>query len=95
LNNRLPFSNKVARTTGAWSGMGEATAEAIAAVVLAEVRKDAMKAAATEKLAAAGHKAFAVRCDVSDDADVAAMSRAVEDRPVKGNGGLKQTERER
>ena len=29
--------------------------------------------AAAEKLLAAGHKALAVRCDVSDDAQVAAM----------------------
>jgi NAD(P)-dependent dehydrogenase (short-subunit alcohol dehydrogenase family) len=56
--------------------MGLATAkgfaEAGAAVMLADVHEDAVQAAARE-LAAAGHKAIAVRCDVSDDAQVAAM----------------------
>ena len=56
--------------------MGLATAnafaEAGAAVVLADFKEDGVKAAA-EKLVAAGHKAIAVRCDVSDDAQVAAM----------------------
>src|SRR3954452_5428913 len=72
----LDFSGKVALITGAASGMGLATArafaEAGAAVVLADFKEDAVKAAA-EELAAAGHKALAVRCDVSDDAQVAAM----------------------
>jgi NAD(P)-dependent dehydrogenase (short-subunit alcohol dehydrogenase family) len=81
MNNPLDFSGKVALVTGAASGMGLATArafaEAGAAVVLADFKEDAVKAAA-EKLAAAGHKALAVRCDVSDDAQVAAMvDRAV------------------
>jgi NAD(P)-dependent dehydrogenase (short-subunit alcohol dehydrogenase family) len=81
MNNRLDFSGKVALVTGAAAGMGLATvqafAEAGAAVVLADFKEDAVKAAA-EKLAAAGHKAIAVRCDVSDDAQVAAMvDRAV------------------
>jgi NAD(P)-dependent dehydrogenase (short-subunit alcohol dehydrogenase family) len=81
MNNPLDFSGKVALVTGAASGMGLATArafaEAGAAVVLADFKEDAVKAAA-EKLAAAGHKALAVRCDVSDDAQMAAMmDRAV------------------
>src|SRR5256886_16831821 len=55
----------------------KASAEAGAAVVLADFRKDAVKAKA-KKLIAAGHKAIAIRCDVSDDAQVAAMvERAV------------------
>ena len=70
------FDNKVALVTGAGSGTGlaaaQAFAEAGAAVVLADVREDAVKAEA-EKLVAAGHKAIAVQCDVSDDAQVAAM----------------------
>ena len=41
--------------------------ETIAAVVLADYKEDAVKAAA-RKLAAAGQKAIAVKCDVSDDA---------------------------
>ena len=74
--NPLDFSGKVAVVTGAASGMGLATAQAFAqsgaAVVLADFKEDAVKAEA-EKLVAAGHKALAVRCDVSDDAEVAAM----------------------
>jgi NAD(P)-dependent dehydrogenase (short-subunit alcohol dehydrogenase family) len=50
----------------------QAFAEAGAAVVLADFKEDAVKAAA-QKLVTAGHKALAVRCDVSDDAQVAAM----------------------
>ena len=62
--------------TGAASGMGLATAQAFAkagaAVVLADFREDAVNAEA-QKLVAAGHRALAVRCDVSDDSQVAAM----------------------
>src|SRR3954465_4621432 len=81
MSNPLDFSGKVALVTGAASGMGLATArafaEAGAAVVLADFKEDAVRAAA-EKLVTAGHKAIAVRCDVSDDAQVAAMvARAV------------------
>lgn len=77
----LSFENKVALVTGAASGMGLATvrafAEAGAAVVLADFREDMVKAEA-QKLAGDGHKAIAVRCDVRDDAQVAAMvERAV------------------
>ncbi|MEZ5364263.1 MAG: SDR family oxidoreductase [Bryobacterales bacterium] len=77
----ISFENKVALVTGASSGMGLATArafaEAGAAVVLADVREEALRAE-TAKLSAAGHKVMAVLCDVSDDAQVAAMvQRAV------------------
>jgi NAD(P)-dependent dehydrogenase (short-subunit alcohol dehydrogenase family) len=72
----LSFENKVALVTGAASGMGLATARAFAdagaAVLLADFREDAVKAEA-QKLVIVGHKAIAVRCDVSDDAQVAAM----------------------
>jgi len=72
----LSFENKVALVTGAASGMGLATAQAFAeagaAVVLADFREDAAKSEA-QKLGAAGHKVLAVRCDVSDDAQVLAM----------------------
>jgi NAD(P)-dependent dehydrogenase (short-subunit alcohol dehydrogenase family) len=76
MTNPLDFSGKVALVTGAASGMGLATAQAFAeagaAVALADFKEDAVKVAA-QKLVAAGHKALAVRCDVSDDAQVAAM----------------------
>src|SRR3954451_24662643 len=80
-NNVLDFTGKVALVTGASSGMGLATAQAFAAagaaVVLADVREDLVKAEA-QKLVAAGQKAIAVLCDVSDDEQVAAMvDRAV------------------
>ena len=70
MNNPLDYGGKVALVTGAAAGMGLATArafaEAGAAVVLADFQADAVKAAA-EKLIGEGHKALAVRCDVSDD----------------------------
>jgi NAD(P)-dependent dehydrogenase (short-subunit alcohol dehydrogenase family) len=72
----LTFENKVALVTGAASGMGLATAKAFAeagaAVVLADFKEEAVTVEA-QKLAAAGHKAIAIRCDVSDDDQVAAM----------------------
>jgi NAD(P)-dependent dehydrogenase (short-subunit alcohol dehydrogenase family) len=70
------FLNKVALVTGAASGMGLATArafaEAGAAVVLADYRHDQVDAEA-KKFTTAGYKAIAIGCDVSDDAQVAAM----------------------
>src|SRR3954471_8457346 len=72
----LSFQNTGALVTGAAAGMGLATArafgEAGAAVVLADFKEDAVTAEA-RKLVAAGHKVIAVRCDVSDDAQVEAM----------------------
>lgn len=76
MSNPLDFSGKVALVTGAASGMGLATAKAFAAagaaVVMADFREDAVKAEA-QKLAAAGHKVIAVRCDVSDETQVEQM----------------------
>jgi NAD(P)-dependent dehydrogenase (short-subunit alcohol dehydrogenase family) len=70
------FNDKVGLVTGAASGMGLATArafaEAGAAVTLADVNEDAVRSAA-EELVAAGRKAIAVRCDVADEDEVAAM----------------------
>jgi NAD(P)-dependent dehydrogenase (short-subunit alcohol dehydrogenase family) len=70
------FKDKVALVTGAASGIGLATArafaEAGAAVALADLHENAVRAAA-EELVSAGHKAIAVRCNVADEAEVTAM----------------------
>ena len=69
----ISFENKVALVTGAASGLGLATAKAFAesgaSVVLADWNEEAAHSAAKE-LAAQGHKTLAIRCDVSDDAQV-------------------------
>ena len=70
------FEGQVALVTGAGSGLGLATArafaEAGASVVLADWNEDAARSAAND-LASKGHKTMAIRCDVSDDAQVEAM----------------------
>jgi len=72
----ISFENKVALVTGAASGLGLATAKAFAeagaSVVLADWHQEAAQSAAKE-LANKGHKTLAVRCDVSDDAQVEAI----------------------
>ncbi|GJE02183.1 SDR family NAD(P)-dependent oxidoreductase [Methylobacterium isbiliense] len=78
----LSFDNKVALVTGAAMGMGLATArlfaDAGAAVVLADRDEDAL-GTAVAGLEGDGRKVLGVRCDVSDEAEVAAMvRRAVE-----------------
>ena len=69
----ISFKNKVALVTGAASGLGLATATAFAesgaAVVLADWNDTSVRSAA-EELKAKGYQALAVRCDVSDDAQV-------------------------
>ena len=76
MNPIYDFHGQVALVTGASSGMGLDTARAFAAagaaVVLADINEDALRTAADE-LTAAGHQALAVTCDVSDEAQVAAL----------------------
>jgi NAD(P)-dependent dehydrogenase (short-subunit alcohol dehydrogenase family) len=72
----LFLKNKVALVTGAGSGTGLAAAQAFAvegaAVALVDINESAVRTAA-ERLVAAGHKAIAIRCDVTDEAQVKAM----------------------
>jgi len=72
----ISFENKVALVTGAGSGLGLATAKAFAesgaSVALADWNEKAVRSA-TEELAAQGHKALAIHCDVADDGQVEAM----------------------
>jgi len=70
------FTGQVALVTGGSSGMGLATARAFAdagaAVVIADVNESTLRVA-TEDLSAGGRQVLGVRCDVSDEASVAAM----------------------
>jgi NAD(P)-dependent dehydrogenase (short-subunit alcohol dehydrogenase family) len=70
------FDNKVALVTGAAMGMGLATAKAFAeagaAVVLADHNEQALRDA-TDALTSAGHRVLGVRCDVANEAEIAAM----------------------
>jgi len=72
----ISFENKVALVTGAASGLGLATAKAFAesgaSVMLADWNEKAVQSAAKE-LADRGYRTLALRCDVSDDAQVEAM----------------------
>ena len=74
----ISFENKVALVTGAGSGLGLATAQAFAqagaSVALADWDDKTARTAA-DKLTASGRKALAIRCDVSNDAEVEAMIR--------------------
>jgi NADP-dependent 3-hydroxy acid dehydrogenase YdfG len=81
------LSGRVAAITGATSGIGEATALALAgagaAVALAGRRADRLEALA-ERIEGAGGRALAVPTDVSDEA----QARAMVERTVRELGGL-------
>jgi NAD(P)-dependent dehydrogenase (short-subunit alcohol dehydrogenase family) len=74
----ISFENKVALITGAGSGLGLATAQAFAgagaSVAVADWNEKSVRSA-VDKLVASGHKAAAIRCDVSNDVEVEAMVR--------------------
>jgi NAD(P)-dependent dehydrogenase (short-subunit alcohol dehydrogenase family) len=76
MNPVYDFHGRVAVVTGAGSGIGLATAQAFAhsgaAVVLADSNEQPLRSAAAE-LTSAGHQALGVGCDVSDEAQVAAL----------------------
>ncbi|WP_407520845.1 SDR family NAD(P)-dependent oxidoreductase [Methylobacterium oryzisoli] len=76
----LDLAGRVALLTGAARGIGLAEAEALAAEgcrVVVSDRDAAAAAEAAERLAGAGHAAWSLGCDVTDEAAVAAMLRAV------------------
>jgi len=76
MNPIYNFKGQVALVTGASAGIGFSTAKAFAeagaSVVLADINEVALKTA-TEKLSSAGHQVIGVTCDVSDEAQAAAM----------------------
>lgn len=80
MNENGIFTGKVALVTGAGSGIGLATAKAFAeagaSVVLADINENAVRSAA-EELIAGGYKALAIRCDVADERQVAAMMEQI------------------
>ncbi len=77
----MKLNGKVAAVTGAASGIGLATAQALAAegahVFLGDINESAGKSAAAS-LKSAGHKAEFVRLDVTDDASIGEFRNAVE-----------------
>jgi clavulanate-9-aldehyde reducatase len=78
-----PLEGKVAAITGASSGIGEATAEALAgagaAVALGARRKDRLDALA-ERISSDGGRAVAIEADVADEEQARAFVRGAADQ---------------
>ena len=106
MSHRSRFTGKVMLVTGASSGIGRATARALAAegaqVVLAGRRLDRLEEVASG-ITAAGGQALVVTGDVRDEATVAAWVKTTEERfggldglvnaaGVIGNGSVQATE---
>lgn len=80
----MVLKDRVALVTGASSGIGRATAEAMARagarVAVNYLKNEKGARECVEKIAASGGEAFAVRADVTRSADVAAMVAAARGR---------------
>jgi NAD(P)-dependent dehydrogenase (short-subunit alcohol dehydrogenase family) len=98
------FAGKVALVTGAGSGIGRATARRLAAegaaVACLDIAPDALETVVGEIEAAGTGRAFAVRCDVTDETSVShAVARAAGELGpatvvcnIAGTGGFARTE---
>jgi NADP-dependent 3-hydroxy acid dehydrogenase YdfG len=76
------LDGKVAVVTGASSGIGEATAEALAArgaTVVVAARREERLADLTKRIEEGGGKVLAATCDVTDEAQAHGLIRQAED----------------
>ena len=76
------LDGKVAVVTGASSGIGEATAEALAAegaTVVVAARREERLTDLTKRIEESGGKVLAATCDVTDEAQAHGLIRRAED----------------
>ena len=70
----LPLENKIAVVTGGAQGLGQAVCGALAKagcnVAIADMKDEAAQATAAEIVKATGRKSFALKTDVTQEADV-------------------------